>query len=114
MREIRLYGSEGGGAEFNRLFLPLSNPWRRDAPVPLPATPPGRMASPVALLNDTQDGPRSLRPRLGRLLPARSAQESKLAGTAVGHRATCILGCHLALYLVSFGTAISEWMRERE
>ena len=24
MREIRLYGSEGGGAEINRLFLPLS------------------------------------------------------------------------------------------
>ncbi len=23
MREIRLYGSEGGGAEINRLFLPL-------------------------------------------------------------------------------------------
>ena len=25
MREIRLSGSEGGGAEMNRLFLPLSN-----------------------------------------------------------------------------------------
>jgi len=24
VREIRLHGSEGGGAEFNRLFLPLS------------------------------------------------------------------------------------------
>jgi hypothetical protein len=24
MREIRLYGSEGGGAETNRSFLPLS------------------------------------------------------------------------------------------
>lgn len=24
MREIRTYGSEGGGAEANRLFLPLS------------------------------------------------------------------------------------------
>ena len=24
MREIRLSGSEGGGAEMNRLFLPLS------------------------------------------------------------------------------------------
>ena len=38
MREIRLYGSEGGGAEFNRLFLPLSSPWRRDALVPSQAT----------------------------------------------------------------------------
>jgi hypothetical protein len=32
MREIRLYGSEGGGAEFNRLFLPLSGLGRRRAP----------------------------------------------------------------------------------
>ena len=32
MREIRLYGSEGGGAEFNRLFLPLSMIWRRRVP----------------------------------------------------------------------------------
>ena len=28
MREIRLYGSEGGGAEYNRFFLPLSYHWR--------------------------------------------------------------------------------------
>ena len=26
MREIRLHGSEGGGAETNRSFLPLSSP----------------------------------------------------------------------------------------
>ena len=29
MREIRLHGSEGGGADINRSFLPLSC-WRRE------------------------------------------------------------------------------------
>ena len=33
MREIRTYGSEGGGAEANRLFLPLSQEGGLNHPV---------------------------------------------------------------------------------
>jgi hypothetical protein len=43
MREIRLYGSEGGGAETNRSFLPLSiaqgETLGTDGPRPM--SPPG-------------------------------------------------------------------------
>jgi hypothetical protein len=39
MREIRLYGSEGGGAEANRLSLPLSSSTLRVASPRRAATP---------------------------------------------------------------------------
>ena len=38
MREIRLYGSEGGGAEANRLSLPLSSATLRVVRPPRPPT----------------------------------------------------------------------------
>ena len=44
MREIRLYGSEGGGTEANRSFLPLSSATLRVGRAAV-ATPSGRRAS---------------------------------------------------------------------
>jgi len=47
MREIRLYGSEGGGAEINRSFLPLS---------PARSVPPVHLAQHQSLFPRSQSG----------------------------------------------------------
>ena len=72
MREIRLSGSEGGGAEMNRLFLPLSNSAAaRSFPVPVQlSTTNANCVFVVA----TKDSPNNQGLRIHGLLPNRAVQ----------------------------------------